>query len=124
MMQKLDDVVNVFTPSSESNRFTLMGSKNWHHVKHSSANLCYAQGISQIQRNNITNLRIKHTEVTTTYTPLIKSSISPAEKFLELKGRFSLSIYLSIICGNDVHGHILNFNNSCIFLNPSAMECD
>ena len=42
--------------------------------------ICYAQEISQIQRNNITNLRIKHTEVT--------------EKFLDLKGRFPGCIFI------------------------------
>ena len=32
-MQKFEDVINFLSSSSKSNRFTLMWSKNWHHVK-------------------------------------------------------------------------------------------
>ena len=73
-----------------------MGLKNWHHVKNSSVNLAI---FCLLCSRNLTNTKKQHNQFKNqTYwshsnTLLIRTSISLAEKFLDLKGRFSLSLY-------------------------------
>ena len=96
-MEKFDDVVNVLSPSSESNRFTLMGSKNWHHVKNFSVNPAIFYLLCS---RSLTNKKEQYYQFKNqTYwshnnTLVIRASISLAENSWILKGGFPW-VYIS-----------------------------